>query len=82
MDIGYLLFQECENSGQENGKLFKGQVTFLKLSVGSVPGTDHSQIYAFLINNRFQAEKRIYMSVPAQTFFASVDPSTLAQLQK
>ena len=61
----------------------KGQVTFLKtLSVGSVPGTDHSQIYAFLINNHFQAEKCIYMPVPAQPFFASVDPSTLEQLQR
>ena len=38
---------------------------FETLSVGSVPGTDHSQIYAFLINNRFQAEKCIYMPVPA-----------------
>ena len=33
---------------------------FETLSVDSVAGTDHSQIYAFLINNRFQAEKCIY----------------------
>jgi len=34
-------------------------------SAASAPGTDHSQIHAFPINNRFQAEKRIYMPVPA-----------------
>ena len=45
----------CEGWGS-----FKGQVTFFEtLSVGIVPGTDHS-----LINNRFQAEKSLYIPVP------------------
>ena len=45
---------------------FKGTGHFFEtLSVGSVPSTDHFWIYAFLINNRFQAKKRIYMPVPA-----------------
>ena len=49
-----------------NGKfLVKGTGHFFEtLSVASVPGTDHSWIYAFLINNSFQAEKCIYMPVP------------------
>ena len=49
-----------------NGKVYifflKGQVTFLKLCLLVVC---LALIYAFLINNRFQAEKRIYMPVPA-----------------
>ena len=51
---------------------FKGRGPFF---VGSVPGTDHSYIYAFLINNDFQAEKCIYIPVPAQSFFASINVS-------
>ena len=42
-------------------------------------GTDHSWIY-FLIKIRFQAEKRIYIPVPALSFFAGVDMLTTAQL--
>ena len=54
------------NAKQALHLFFKGTGYFFEtLSVGSVPGTDHSWIYAFLINNRFQAEKRIYMPVPA-----------------
>jgi len=49
--------------------IFKGIGHFFETpSAGSAPGTDHSQIYAFLINNRFQAEKRTHMPVPAQSF--------------
>ena len=44
---------KASNLGLEQSEI-KGTGHFLEtLSVGSVPGTDHSQIKAFLINNRF-----------------------------
>ena len=52
-----------------SSELFKGTGHFFEtLSLASVPGTDHSQIYAFMINNSFQTEKCIYMPVSAQFF--------------
>ena len=39
---------------------------FETLSVGSVPGTDYSQIYAFLMNTRFQAEMHLDRSTLAK----------------
>ena len=74
-----------------SSELFKGTGHFFEtLSLASVPGTDHSQIYAFMINNRFHAEK-IHLCASASVVFfcqrrpvyaARVDLSTLAQLQR
>ena len=50
--------------------VFKGTGHYFEtLSVGSVPGTDHSQIYAFLINNRFQAKKMHLYACVSVVFF-------------
>ena len=46
--------------------ILKGQVTFLKLCLLVVClALIIPRFTLFLINNRFQAEKRIYMPVPA-----------------
>ena len=53
-------------SSEELTQLSEGTGHFFEtLSVGSVSGTYHSKIYAFLIKIRFQTEKCINMPIPA-----------------
>ena len=53
-------------SSEELTQLSEGTGHFFEtLSVGSVPGTYQSKIYAFFIKIRFQTEKCIYLAVPA-----------------
>ena len=51
---------------------------FENLSVGSVPGTDHS--YAFFDEQPFSGRKMHLYACASVVFFVSVDLSTLAQL--
>ena len=63
MYVAIFAIQDCHYATHTR---FKGTCHFFEtLSVGSVPGTDYSQIYVFLKNIRFHAEKCIYIPVPA-----------------
>ena len=44
---------------------------FETLSIGSVPGTDHSQIYAFLMNNNCFSGQKLHLYECASAVFFS-----------